>query len=263
MSRYYSVFKINFKNMLAYRWGFLLDVTLSMVTELVYIFVWIAVYAFSNISALHGITLTSMIVYFFVVGSISFMDWPAMAEVVEEDLRGGGIAKYLIRPVRYIYAAFVSVIPETLIYILFGSVPVLILVYILASLHTGAVTIIAFAFEVVLAFLVINLIGIILGSLSIYITDIFGITQGIYALFMLIGGGAIPISLFPSSIYKIIMLTPFPYLYFVPAATFTGMLLPSELPRILAVGIAWVAILALLSGLSWKKASRDINSVGV
>ncbi len=263
MNRYYSLFKINVKNMFAYRWALLLGLFLSMISELFYIFVWIAVYSFSKISTLHGITLTGMVVYFFVVGSISFLNWPEIAEEIGDDLRSGGIARYLIRPLRYIYAAFVSLMPETALFIAFGSVPVLIIIYMLAALHTSAMAIVAFAFEVFLAFLLINLIGIILGSLSIYVVDIFGITTGLFILFSLIGGGAMPITLFPKPIYNILMLTPFPYLYFVPAATFTGMLAINELPGLIAIEIAWIAILLVVSIFAWKKASRNLNSVGV
>lgn len=263
MGKYASMFAIYTKNVLVYRAELILDMVFFMLSSLVYIFVWAAVYLFSGVSSIHGITLTSMVVYLFVIGSLSFLSWPGVANVLEQDMREGSIAAALIRPVRYINTLFISELPENMMLAAFGMTPILIAIYIIAGLHTGAIAILAFVAEIAIAFVIINLIGFIIGSLAIYFTSIYGILNGIVTLFAILGGGIMPITLYPKFAYSILMLTPFPYLYFVPGATFTGILQLGALPQVFAIGIGWIAVLGFVANIVWKKVSRDINSVGV
>jgi ABC-2 type transport system permease protein len=261
--KYTAMFRIYVKKTMAYRAELSMDMVFFMLSSFVYIFVWAAVYLFSKASAIHGITLTNMVVYLLVIGSISFLSWPGVANVLEEDMREGTIAAALIRPVRYIITVFMSQLPENLFFMAFGMIPILIAIYVLAGLHISAFGALAFAVEIAMAFLMINLIGFIIGSLSIYLTSIYGILNGIVTLFSILGGGIMPITLFPKFAYGILMLTPLPYLYFVPGGTFTGLLPPQSLPGVLGIGFAWIAVLAVIATLLWRKVSVDINSVGV
>ncbi|MEM3212047.1 MAG: ABC-2 family transporter protein [Candidatus Micrarchaeaceae archaeon] len=255
--------KVYMKNVLAYRGEFALSIFFSVLAEFVYMFVWIAVYAFSGITSLYGIPLSSMIVYFFVLGGLNFMAWPIIADTLEDGIRGGGIATFLIRPFKYSYALFASILPYNLLSMALGAMPILIAVYIIFGLHTGAVALLAFAAEVVLAFAIINMIGFIVGALSVYITDIYGIMQGFYVIFLLLGGGLMPLTLYPKLAYAILMLTPFPYLYYIPAGIFTGIITVGALPSIFAIGVAWFAVLAVLGELMWRRVSMALNAVGV
>ncbi|MGC8571879.1 MAG: ABC transporter permease [Candidatus Micrarchaeia archaeon] len=263
INKYLPVFKIYMKELLVYRGSFVLRILLSILSDLIFIFVWIAVYMSSNISSLNGITLTGMIIYFFVLGSLNYMQYPEIAEIIQETIRSGEINNYLIRPIKYSYSIFISILPENIIFLLFELIPVLILIYLLAGLHISLINIIIFAIEVVIAFAIITLIGFIIGSLSIYITNIYGIINGINSIFFVGGGGMIPLILYPKIIYNILMLTPLPYLYFIPAATFVGLIPTSELPGILLIGVIWIAVLMLLAKFAWSKASKDMNVVGV
>ena len=186
-----------------------------------------------------------------------------MANVLESDMRGGEIASSLIRPIKYPYAVFIRDIPENLIFSFAGTLPIFVIIYIIAGLHLTAMQVLMLVIEMVLAYLIINFIGFIIGSLAIYITDIYGILNGVTWTFSLLGGGIMPLLLYPKLFYSILMLTPFPFLYYVPGGTFTGIIPAAQLPGLVAEGAIWALILLAIAVFVWKRVSRDINAVGV
>jgi ABC-2 type transport system permease protein len=262
-SKYFSVFKVFSKNLMAYRAEIALDAVFYMLSSLVMVVVWIAVYHFSDLTSISGITISSMTVYLFAIGSIGFLSWPGVANVLESDMRSGEIASSLIRPIKYPYATFVREIPENLIFSFAGTLPIFIIIYIIAGLHLTAMQVVMLIIEMVLAYLIINFIGFIIGSLAIYITDIYGILSGVTWAFSLLGGGIMPLLLYPKLFYGILMLTPFPFLYYVPGGTFTGIIPAAQLPGLVAEGAIWALVLLLIAVVVWKRVSRDINAVGV
>lgn len=263
MNKYLSAFKIFFKNTMAYRAEIALDPVLYIISSLVMVIVWIAVYHFSNLTSIKGITISSMTVYLFSMGSIGFLSWPTIANMLESDMRGGEIASSLIRPIKYPYEIFISQIPRNLILSFAGTLPILIIIYIIAGLHLTSIQVLILIIEMILAYLIINLVGFIIGLLSIYLTDIFGILAGVTLIFSLLGGGLMPLILYPKIIYEILMLTPFPFLYFVPIGTFTGIIPAAHLPGLIAEGVIWTLVLLFIAVVTWKRVSRDINAVGV
>ncbi len=227
------------------------------------IFVWLAVYRYSGVNSIKGVTLSAIVAYMFVIGSIASFSTIEIARSISGSIQSGGIIKLLIRPIKYPAALIASKMPGLIIYSLFGSVPVLALIYVLGGMHLGAFAILGVAIEIVMAWLIGNLLGFIIGFLSMYITGINGIVNAMSWLLALLGGAIMPTILYPKVIYSMLMLTPFPFLYYIPAGTFTGMLPVYELPALLAEGFAWIGMLAILAFLAWRRASRKIAAVGV
>lgn len=80
--------------------------------------------------------------------------------------------------------------------------------------------------------------------------------------YFLLGGGVMPLNLFPPWASGILLLLPNQLSLYVPAATLLGMLSAGSMLHSLAVGAAWVAGLFLFSIVWWRKVSRKITSAG-
>ncbi|MCL5090282.1 MAG: ABC-2 family transporter protein [Candidatus Marsarchaeota archaeon] len=259
---YLAVLKIYIKEAIAYKADFALYTLFSMLRPLILIFVFYAVYQFSNVSTLNGITFSSIMIYFFVIGSMDFIATSNIAPHMQTSIRQGGITSELIRPVNYIFILFFSVISYDLLLFIFATIPILVLIYLIAGIHLSVFIIIAFAIGILIAYLISNLLSFIIGSFSVYFVDITGISDGSIWITEILGGGIIPIMLYPKIISSVLMLTPFPFMIFVPAGIFTG-IINTNVVNVLIVGIVWVIILALISKVVWKRVSRDMNVVGV
>ncbi len=260
---YLAVLKIYIKDVFAYKVDLTLSTLFNILKPLLLIFVFYAVYQFSNVSTLKGITLSSIVVYFFVVGNLDFIVAPTnIVKHMQNDIKEGSIATELIRPINYIFMPFLSVIPADIILFAFTTIPLLILLYLITGIHLNIFIIIAFAIGVLIAYLISNLLSFIIGSFSIYLVDVSGIGEGILWINEILGGGIIPIIFYPKIISNLLMLTPFPFMIFVPAGIFIG-IINTNIVNILITGIVWVIILALISKIVWKRVSKDMNVVGV
>ena len=259
---YLAVLKINIKDAITYKVDLALYTLFSMLKPLILIFVFYAVYQFSNVSTLNGVTFSSIMIYFFVVGSMNYIAESSIGVTLQTNIKEGSITNALIRPISYISILFLSAIPIDLLLFTFATIPILVLIYLIAGIHLSVFIIIAVAIGILIAYLISNLMSFIIGSLSIYFVNIRGMLEGTIWITEILGGGIIPITLFPKIISSALMLTPFPFMIFVPAGIFTG-IINTNIVNILIVGIAWVIILALISKVVWKKVSKDINVVGV
>lgn len=258
-----AVFVVSLKNGLTYRASRALTIAMTIVWALIYIAVWYAVYTFSGSSAIGGISLVSMIAYFLITGAISMVGWWGVINRISDDVQQGTMIRSFIRPMGYLRQLFVSALPDDLITFGFGAAPIVALTVVFGGLDPGALAVALFAVQIVIAYLVVNLIGFIVGSMSVYLTNIWGIANALSTVFAMLGGGVVPLLLFPSSAVAVLMLTPLPLLLYVPAATLLGMMTTWEAIGSIAVGAAWLAGLVVASRLVWSKVMRAMNAVGV
>lgn len=78
----------------------------------------------------------------------------------------------------------------------------------------------------------------------------------------LFSGQFIPLDLLPPVIYKILVFTPFPYMYFYPVKIFIGQVNPPQAINYLATGTVCLLLTALISRWLWLKGKRKYQSYG-
>ncbi len=260
---YAAAFKVNFKNMLAYKMDIVLDLSFTVLSSLIFIFVWAAVYYSSNTNVISGFSLNGIIAYYIVLAAISEVTgWPKIINNMEEDMKEGGIARFLIRPMNYTTQLLLESVPVDMVFFAFGSLPILIGVVALGHLNIQASAVLFFAVFMVIAYLMINIIGFIIGSMAIYLTSVWGVANAITWLFGLAGGSIVPLMFLPQSVANALMLTPFAFMYYIPDATLLGLIPAGAAVQSAFIGAFWVLVFALLASIIWNKAKRDINAVG-
>ncbi len=263
-NRYFSVFKISLKSGMAYKAEIVLKIIFSFISSLIILFVWYAAYHYSNTSNINGISLTTTVLYFFVFASIAAI-WGGygVGKLINSDIKTGSIVSNFIRPVNYVYALFVRHLPQTLIFLIFGTIPILTIIYIISGMHMAIAQLIYFIAEIAIAYFIFNLIAFIISIFTIYLSDVEGIMNAVFIIIEILSGAIVPIIFYPKPIYNILLLTPFPFLAYIPISTFLGILKISQIPWILVIGTAWVLVLSVISRILWKKFNRDINIVGI
>ena len=262
-AKYGALFKISFKDMLAWGWEAVLSSLMLMLYAVIAIIVWIAIYSFTGVKSINGVDLTSTIIYFAIISALMpFLSWSNMVDRLSADIKDGSIGSSLIRPMPYYFKIFFEDVSGS-VFNLAVSIAVIALVIYFGRLAPGTLVSAMFVFYFIVGFLIAELLGFIVGSLAIYLTDIYGIMVSINWMVTIIGGGMIPLVFFPAFIEKALLLTPFPFLAFVPAATLSGVISVGESLGLAAVGLAWLAALAVLAYVMWIKLKTKINAVGI
>ena len=78
-----------------------------------------------------------------------------------------------------------------------------------------------------------------------------------------LGGLLLPLDLFPGWAREIIMLLPFPYLFYVPVKTLLGEVPPGEWIRGMGVLLAWALVLGAAGRAVWRRGDRQYAGVGI
>jgi len=79
-------------------------------------------------------------------------------------------------------------------------------------------------------------------------------------LFLFLSGMIAPLEIFPDSVRNVIIWLPFPYLIHFPASLLVGM--PTDIPRSLAVMVAWIALFFGLNRWLWRRGLRQYSGMG-
>jgi ABC-type uncharacterized transport system permease subunit len=260
---YGSLLKINFKNTTVYRADMALSTVLTLVSSLVFILVWSAVYYFSSSTAINGVALITTIAYFLVIGAVDLVEMSSLVSNMQNDLQYGNIATSLIRPMSYVSQLIMGIAPDMVILFCFGTVPIIVLVVLLGNFAPSIVTVLLFIAAILVGVSIFNLIGFIFGGLSAYLTNVWGVYSAVSWIFAIAGGGIAPLAFFPHAVTNALLLTPIPITAYVPAATILGMIPSSIAIQSIVVGLVWIVILALIAWFEWTKISKKLNAVGV
>lgn len=112
--------------------------------------------------------------------------------------------------------------------------------------------------SLLLAYLISSLIGILIGMLAFWTTEIWGIRSIVEFVSQFFSGALVPLFFFPPLLREISAWLPFQGQAYLPIAIYTGRMGGYEAGLALAVQLGWVAALGLIAGLLWRRAMGRI-----
>lgn len=222
MNQYILTFINQFKQGFEYRGGFFIATVLNLVSTIASIFLWIFIYSTTNLSS--SLTKDEIIVYFFLVNTVSFFS-SARIKLISEDVRNGDISNILVKPtsvIKHYFAVGVGValsrnitqIPLNL-FIAFGYA-------FWAGVNIEFLNIVQFISIIPLIFLLNYSFFMIFGMLSFWTTDNSAFLQIITNLGNLLSGKWIPLLFLPTIIQNILKFLPFQYFIYFPVMLILG-----------------------------------------
>ncbi|MBI2309667.1 ABC-2 family transporter protein [Candidatus Collierbacteria bacterium] len=247
---------------------------LDAIQEKEEIFIWIIIEAIpvfvmgslwlANQKSLVRVSISEMVTYYLVVMVTARLTEFYFDEYVQEDIRDGTFARYLIKPIRS---------PELFIPVTWGRklFANLILLPIIALMIIGFRQYLVFpdlaGVLLFAAFLFIS--SFIRYSLSVLVTtgafyweQTHSLVHLRWILETVAGGYVLPLIFYPDWLRFIPDSLPFKYIYFVPTAVFTGMITNSEAANNLLPAFLWMIGLLVISHLAWRIGVKRYISVG-
>ncbi len=184
-----------------------------------------------------------------------------LSKYFQDIIENGDISNYLIKPVDIIpYLTFSFTGENWLNYIY--SVLVIIIGFFLMPLPSLINIFFCLLFVIPGTIIALN-INILIASLNFYTPDADGIRNGLNHVLGLITGAVIPISLFPTLLKNIILLTPFPAMAFLPVYVLQNKLPIPTVLWYLSISIIWSIILTITTNKIWKHSLKQYESVGI
>ena len=262
LSGYLATFSIGFKSQMAYKADAFLTIIHMIVKPLTMLFVWAAIYASSNASTIGGFSLTTTSYYFFLIPLVGLLNDESIALIIQKDVRQGNIASSLIKPLIYPFKVFFESLARTAVNIIFAFLPLFVIVALVVHITLTVQSLLFFALEIVVGFIAINLFTFLIGTVALRNTQIDGLYFAFWGIASILGGGLAPLNFFPQSAQNILALLPFQMFFYLPVATLLGTANMSALISGLIVTAIWIALLAALASISWRRVLRNVISAG-
>lgn len=265
MKKYFQILKLTCQEYLIYRLNFIIWRFRNLVFFGSFLFFWLAIYG--QKSALFGYQKSQMINY--VLGAV-FLDSIIIFSSRTTDLAGqikdGVLSKMLLQPLNIFKIILARDITDKIINFIFSVIEISVVLYILKipfSFPKEMLTILIFLLQLVISFFLYFVFSTLLSSFAFWTEDVWA-TRFLFGVILLnfLSGVTFPLDILPPWLFKIIYLTPFPYLIYFPLKIWLGQLSVLNMVKSVSISFCWLILLVFVLKKVWQKGLRKYGAYG-
>lgn len=176
----------------------------------------------------------------------------SVIEKINAWIQSGNIATELIRPIGFKRMLLARHLGDTAIKLLCYPIPLIVLVKAGVSLPLFCFRQIGFGvLSVLLAYFIQFLYSLIIGLLAFWLIVTWPINMFFGAIYKLLSGAWIPVTMFPETLYRINLLLPFRAIYAIPVSILTSSMTVLEIRQSIRVQAVWLVTLYILVQIIW------------
>jgi len=249
------------KIFMTYRSWFWIGMVLNAITLALFVFFWRAVY--ENTETIAGMNLQQTINYVLLARLFApLIDIFALWEI-GYNLREGGIATALLRPVDMQASYYLQGLVNTMMFLLW-QIPTAIMATLVFGLQwpTDLRVWGAFLISAVLGRTIFFFFDWLLASLTFYTTEVWGLGVLMDGIALFLSGTLVPLIMMPGWLQTIARFSPFSQGLYAPLSILTGIVPMSQVGQVWLVQIAWVIGMGLFSRLVFQFAVRKVTVQG-
>lgn len=216
-----------------------------------------------NVAGWNFSTITSY--YFLLTVASAMLVAHVEEDIANEDIQGGRLTGYLMKPFSYYWIHFLEEIPWRLLQGSFGIILCISFVLIFGnffSLSNSLMVILLSIIICMLAFMLSFAFKMVLGLMAFWLTDANGLFQLFEAVMLIFGGFIVPITLLPSFPEHLAVFLPFAYMAYYPVIAVQGQLNAQELVKVIFLQSIWIAAFVLLYKWMWFEGRKKYTAIG-
>jgi ABC-2 type transport system permease protein len=254
---YLEYIKKTFQNNAVYRINTLFGILNTVFSIFVYTAIWKVLYSFND--TINGInfkmTATNFVITLGLSNIFLFDD-----NMISGKVQNGSIAQDLLKPVSFNGFIFAQTAGNVCFKLVAEFLPALLIsiIFIGIQLPSSLLSACFFLISLVLGFLVFYFINYIVSITAFWFQNIFALQQIKNALILILSGVLLPLWFMPEILIKIINLSPFGTIYFIPITIYLGQLTGNELLFSLIKQCLWIIFLAGAGRLLWNRAIKKL-----
>lgn len=246
-----------FQNKMAYRLEFFMGIVNTVITIVVYLCIYKALYG--NLQEVGGITFTMVATHFMIsLGLSGAFEYNEM--FLQDKINDGSISNEFLKPVNFVYRLLAENMGEGLFKVIFNFFPAVIITgfYVKLSPPSSLPNLILMLLSVVLGYLILWLIGFIVQTWSFWLFSVWGIMTIKNVIVKILSGTLLPLWFMPEAVKKVIACTPFESIYFTPIQIYLGEINGMESLKKLLIQVLWIGILGIIAGIFWKNGTKKL-----
>lgn len=225
MKKYWQVFKISFQQEFVYRVNFIMWRIRNVLQIFLIFFLWDTIFSDSS-KVIFGYDRAKILTYVFSLIIVRAVVLSSRSIDIAGEISRGDLSNYLLKPFSYFKYWFTRDISSKTLNLIFATFETFILYILLKPpffFQSDPTYIILFIISLFLAVLLFFLILFLFNLFVLwYPEQAWGPTFLLLIFVEFLGGGTFPLDVLPSFIQKIIYMTPFPYLLFMPIQIYLG-----------------------------------------
>jgi ABC-2 type transport system permease protein len=266
LTKCWSVLKLTWIERLVYRANFCLEILSGILSSLIVVFLWIAIYRSGAREVIGGYSIQEMVTYLLGGGLInSFILTTAENPETSQSIQDGTLSSLLVQPMSPYAIWFVRDLGTKVFFFLLGLAGYLVVflffrqyLVLTASLGHFALFLAAMVLATLLQFLLFEALSL----LAFWVENTYGIRFTMRVIMEVVGGAIIPLSFFPEVLEKLFLLLPFHYLIYLPMQIYLGKMPPGHVPGEFIKEALWIVGLACVNMIIWKKGVRQYVAMG-
>lgn len=265
LKKYIKSFLMGLQSAMEYRADFFLSILSGTFIILIQCFFWTAVFASSSSPIVYGYTFPQMLSYSIMAGLVAKMTSTGFEWEIAEDIKNGGLNKFIVQPVSYFYyrvCCFFGRKALQLCILAILSAAALALCVLFLGLEIKVINILVFIPFVLLSMVLNFLIYYCLSSLAFIMTEVWGVFAAAGQGILMLSGGIFPLDIFSGGILRILNFLPFKYLVYFPANIINGHLKLEEILNGALIQAVWIILFFVLSRICWISGMKKYVAVG-
>ena len=265
-NKYIEYFKIGFKKSIEYKSYIIGTLITPIFMGFFFFFLWSYIFAAQSAGdqdfTIGGFTFEEMIIYLIIGLLINSAKSSDISNKISEVIKTGDISIFLCRPVNFVKALLFEGLGTKIIPLLMFTILLSIMTKIFGLPFPTGTILIIFLIYAILMLLFDIILYILIGGLSFWFIEIWGIKASIEQILWILSGRVLPLTLFPTIFQSILTFTPFLYLEFTFANIYLGKLEVIEALFAMGIFIFWILILLLFTRWIYKKGFSKLTSYG-
>jgi ABC-2 type transport system permease protein len=250
-----------FQRQAAYRVEYFTGVLNAFLYIFIFTSIWKALIPAGH--TMNGMSQETMVAYA-VLGTIIKVSFARNDTLLGNRVKTGEIAVDLMKPYSIPFMLLCDTLGTSLFHFLARALPLLFfsIFFFNIDLSVPLSTLFKFSVTYILSFALFFLLTFLISSMAFYFVEVFPFWIFYYALITLASGAIIPLDFFPDFWKKLLLVTPFPYLFYFPSITLLGKTGLLTFPQVLGNYMLQIFAAAFLSWLAYFFGLRRLSIAG-
>lgn len=262
MHKYLQVFKLTIKEYFTYRLNFLLWRLRVVLNFMIPLFLWSAVFDKNN--SFLSYDKTTLISYLVYVTMISTFVFGTRTTDIAGDINDGRIINILVKPLPFFRFYFVRDLADKVINVLFSFFELGLLVWFFKLPLTTPTNLLLFLVVFFNGLLISFFISLSLSFMAFWTSETWAPRFIFIVLVFFLSGFYFPLDILPPFLYKILISSPFPYLFYLPAKILVSknILGDTLLNFKIIMSFFWVFLTGKITLFIWQKGNKSFSFWG-
>ncbi len=245
-----------------YRLSFILWRVRNIFNLIFIYFLWTSV--FTNRLSVFSYTQEKLVTYILIISLLSSLVLLTRTADVAADILSGDIMNYFLKPFSFFKFIISREFADKLLNLFFTSIEIVILFLILKPhlfIQSNPVSYLLFFISLIIGCVISFFISLNITFIAFWSNEIWA-PRWIYSILTgFLAGSFFPLDILPKTVYSFLLLTPFPYLIYLPAKLFLdGFSLKLAIPILISCG--WCFGLYFVTKKMWEKGIKIYSAYG-